>query len=183
MIANRVIIVFALLIVAAAQTKLSDIPVGCSVTPSNPDGCLHSTPVPYYGACARYSSGKCWDFCGTLVERPTTCVKNQPNQFLTFGLRIGCAVQCYGAKLEMEHFARQGINRSELHSLIYVGASKHGRIKARKYVYRFSELKKVDKVCTPRLCIDMNKCSCSSCWSNAASCPDCCRWAGHIYLW
>ncbi len=185
MATKDIIILLALVIVAVAQPKLSDIPEGCTITPSNPDGCLKSAPIPYFEACGVYSDGRCRAFCGRLLKKPTSCVTNRPNRFLAFRLRIRCLGQCFLARQEITRFANQGVNRSELHSLIYLGSDEKGKIKQRKYVYQFSEEKITYTTCPPHpdvACFGSNECICSSCWSQSASCPNCCSWAGHIYL-
>lgn len=178
-----VVFLLSVLVIVAAQPKLSDIPQGCSTTPANPEGCLFASPIPYFGACGVYDSGACWTFCNELMNKPKTCVTNQPARYMAFRLKLRCVLKCVEARRNITRFVNEGKKRSMLHSLIYVGLDDKGNINAKNYVYEFSTTKITHTTCPPTvLCFDSNKCVCSVCWSNRAACPRCCCWAGHIYV-
>lgn len=183
------LLITALAVLTKAQPKLSDIPEGCKITSSNPNGCLYAKPIPYFGACEVYNDGRCWKFCQKLVHRPGKCVTNKPDRYQTTSLRLSCVKYCLEAKKSISLYVDKGKDKSLMNALIYVGLDQEGEVTAKNYVYEFSSTPIRHTTCPPQdengpkmACFSPNDCVCSKCWSDSAQCPECCSWAGHIYL-
>ncbi len=204
MISN--ILLISLLPVVNAQHRLASVPDACS-GPKSPPTCMFSTATPYFKSCGVYNGGDCPRFCYDLQAQyrtrqssPLRYFRFAPSQIVRKRIHSFCMFRCAYAKKRIRHYRFEGLKKIEnsttivfweatnVKALIHLSVNQPGFVTSRVLAYttnaRVRCFRNQDgtKSCFNLRSFEFNGCTCSACTQYRASCPRCCRSAGHIWV-
>ncbi len=200
------LLLISLLLVVNAQKGLFNVPDACSV-PKSPPTCLYSTATPYFKSCGIYNGGNCPRFCFALQAQywarqssHRRCFRFPPSLIVLKRIYAFCMYRCAYAQRRIRHYRSDGIRKigasakrfgwktSNIKALIYLGVNRRRFVTSRVLVYTSNPTIHCSKkengtyYCAEAQAFGFNGCSCSTCSRYRASCPRCCRSAGHIWI-
>ncbi len=196
----------SLLLSVKAQSRLRTVPRACGI-PKSPPTCMYSTATPYFKSCGIYNGGNCPRFCHALQAQywarqriRRRCFRVTPSLVMLKRIYSFCIFRCAYAKRRIRKYRIDGLKNiganasqlgwkaSNIKALIYLSVNRRGFVTSRVLVYTTNPeigcptSSKGIRNCFRRPFRVFNRCICSTCWRYRATCPRCCRSAGHIWL-